>query len=355
MQNQIMTHLGDGGRIMMTKDEIAEDILKGTNDASDRARIPALTKEEQEQLLDIFCEPGRIVSVSPGEEVIVSDDSCSMTYYADQENSGIGIPMSRPSAVLNWERAACGDTCCMGHNDFSYKPAKAVIHYEANEYYTTSQSTTIPLFYGSQPNLGLYFRPDGPFDNPAELLPMGKIEEARQAQVDAKKQLKDDLIYIGKELNQIGCEAMNFDTCGSAGDADMAAALEAVQELKKIAPNMYAELGMASEFVLGMHGEIYFNDTRLAGLYPHQLVKVAEDAGVDIFGPTVNVNTTESTPWNLSRSVTMVKATAEVANIPIHPNVGMGVCGVPLYEVPPVSAVTRVSKSLVQIGMADGL
>ena len=355
MQNQVMTHMGDGGRIMMTKDEIAEDILRGTNDASDRAKIPALSKAEQEQLLDIFCEPGRIVSVSPGNEVVTSDDGCSMTLYADQENSGIGIPMSRPTAVLNWERATCGDTCSMGHIDYSFKPVKSVIHYETNEYYSTSQMTTIPMFYGSQPNMGLYFRPDGPFDNPAELLPLGKIEEARQAQIDAKKQLRDDLNYIGKELNKVGCEGMNFDTSGSAGDADMAAALEAVRDLKKIAPNMYIELGMASEFVLGMHGEIFFDETRLAGLYPHQLVKVAEAAGVDIFGPTVNVVSTESTPWNLSRSVTMVKATAEVAQIPIHPNVGMGVCGVPLYEAPPVSAVTRCSKALVEIGMADGL
>ena len=44
-----------------------------------------------------------------------------------------------------------------------------------------------------------------------------------------------------------------------------------------------------------------------------------------------------------------------VADIPVHPNVGMGVCGVPMFEVPPVDAVTRASKSLVQSGKADGL
>jgi len=69
----------------------------------------------------------------------------------------------------------------------------------------------------------------------------------------------------------------------------------------------------------------------------------------------VNVNASESTAWNLSRAVTFVKATTAVANIPVHPNVGMGVCGVPMVEIPPIDSVTRVAKALVEIGKADGL
>ncbi len=75
----------------------------------------------------------------------------------------------------------------------------------------------------------------------------------------------------------------------------------------------------------------------------------------DIFGPAINVNSSESIPWNLARAVTFVKATVDVARIPVHPNVGMGVCGIPVFEVPPIDAVTRAAKSLVQIGKADGL
>jgi dimethylamine--corrinoid protein Co-methyltransferase len=53
---------------------------------------------------------------------------------------------------------------------------------------------------------------------------------------------------------------------------------------------------MAGEFVLGMHGEMTHNGVRLAGLYPHNLVKIAQDAGVDIFGPTINTVSTKSIP-----------------------------------------------------------
>ena len=57
----------------------------------------------------------------------------------------------------------------------------------------------------------------------------------------------------------------------------------------------------------------------------------------------------------IARTATFVKAAVEAANIPIHVNVGMGVGGVPMLEAPPIDSVTRASKSLVQIGKADGL
>jgi dimethylamine--corrinoid protein Co-methyltransferase len=44
-----------------------------------------------------------------------------------------------------------------------------------------------------------------------------------------------------------------------------------------------------------------------------------------------------------------------VADVPVHVNVGMGVCGIPMMEQPPIDSVTRVSKALVQLGKADGL
>ena len=222
-------------------------------------------------------------------------------------------------------------------------------------YYTSSLSTTVPLFYGAQPNLGLYFQPDGPFPNAAELLPLGKIDAARKAQEDAAEALKEDMIFVGKRLNEMGCEGLNFDTAASSGDADFHATLEAVRELKKSCPNMSLIVGMSSEFVLGMHGEMFFDGQRLAGMFPHKQVKIVEVAGADIFGPAINVNTSRTVPWNLSRAVTFVKNTVEEARIPVHPNVGMGVCGIPMMIETPIDCVTRAAKALALIGKADGL
>jgi dimethylamine--corrinoid protein Co-methyltransferase len=186
-------------------------------------------------------------------------------------------------------------------------------------------------------------------------MPLGKIDEARKAQEEAAEALKEDMIFVGKKMYEMGCEGLNFDTAASSGDADFYATLEAVRELKKSCPNMSLIVGMASEFVLGMHGKMRFDEQQLAGLFPHQQVKIVEAAGADIFGPAINVNTSKTMPWNLSKATTFVKHTVEQAKIPVHPNVGMGVCGIPMMVETPIDCVTRTAKALAMIGMADGL
>ena len=355
MTNDILSRMGDGERLWMPAEEIREDIQDGTEDAAEKGGVPALTEAEQEQLFDILAEPSRMVSVNPGEEVIVSDDGCTMSFYSGEDGGGVGTPLSRLQAVLTYERACGADTTSLGHSDYSYKPVKPVINYEANEYYNISQQTTAPFFYGAQPNLGLYFQPDGPCPNAAELMPLGKIDEARQSQERAAEYLRDDLVFVARKLAAVGLEGLNFDTSGSAGDADFLAALEAAERIKAEVPDLPILMGAAGEFVIGMHGEVTYKGTRLAGLYPQDQVQIIEAAGADIYGMAVNTATTESVAWNLSRAVTFLKAATAAAKIPVHANVGMGVCGVPMMTQPPIDSVSRVSKALVQIGKADGL
>jgi dimethylamine--corrinoid protein Co-methyltransferase len=147
--------MGDGRRVSMLTAEIKDDILLGSKDAAERGKIPELTAEEMETLFDIFADPNRIVSVAPGEEVVVTDDGCTMIFYGNQENSGQGLPLSRVNSVLTYERVCAADTASIGHTDYSCKPVKPIISKELNDYFTASQVTTIPLFYGTQPNMGL--------------------------------------------------------------------------------------------------------------------------------------------------------------------------------------------------------
>lgn len=339
MKETISTRMGDGQRVFMPKTAVKEDLLKGTKDAAEKGSIPELTSDDLEQLFDIFAEPSRVVSVSPGSEVIVTDDGCNMSFYSAQDSGGVGIPLTRLQAVLTHERACAADTTSIGHGDYSFKPIKPIINYETHEYYNASMLTTVPLFYGAQPNLGLYFRPDGPFPNPWELMNQGEIKASFQAQEAAAEKLTRDIVFVGKKLSEVGCEGINLDTAGSAGDVDFYAALQAVVALKQAAPEMGVELGSSGEFIMGMHGEIRFDGKRVAGMYPHQQVKAAEAAGVDIYGPAVNTDTAKSIPWNLARAVTFVKQTVFVANIPVHVNVGMGVGGIPMLDEPPIDCV----------------
>lgn len=352
---EILTRMGDGERITMSVNQVKEDLEAGTRDAADRGKIPELTPEDLELLLDIFMDKSRIVGVSPGEEVVLSHDIGTLRLMGDQANSGVGIPLSRLQGILVHERAFAADTMELGHIDYSFKPVKPLITMEMQEYETASLITIVPLFYGAMPNLGTYFRPDGPFGNPSDLLPQGKIQEARDAQLEAAEDATRDMAYISEKMYEIGCDGINFDTTAAAGDAEFYATLQAIEALKKEIPSLTVEVGMAGEFILGIHGELFFKEQRLAGMYPHRQVKMVEAAGADIFGPVVNTNTSKSMPWNLARAVTFVKHTVEVSSIPIHVNVGMGVGGVPVFETPPIDCVTRTSKAMVQVAKVDGL
>jgi len=186
-------------------------------------------------------------------------------------------------------------------------------------------------------------------------LPKGKIKEARDSYAQQIELAVKDMVYVGSHMYESGADGINFDTTAAAGDAEFYAALQATEILKSKYPDMCIQMGMAAEFVVGMHGELFYDGVRLAGLYPREQMKIAAKAGVTIFGVTTNIVTNKSLPWNIARAVTFAKSCTEEAIIPVHACVGMGVGGVPLTLAPPVDALTRASKALVEIGNLDGL
>jgi len=104
-----------------------------------------------------------------------------------------------------------------------------------------------------------------------------------------------------------------------------------------------------------MHGELEYEGVRLAGLWPLDQMKLATKAGVTIFGPAVNVNTSKSVAWNVARTLTIVKPATDASTVPVHLNGGMGVGGVPMHILPPIDATSRASRAAVDILRLDGL
>jgi len=334
----------------MTAEEIKKDIADGMKDASNRGKIPEISTEEQERLFEIITMEGNIVGVRRGEEVVsTSDSGCfKLSYQAN-------IPIDRSTCVLINERVLGLDSVDIGNIDYSFKTVKPILHDEAKTMEIALAQAVIPVLYGGMPDLGRYTKPDGPVDNWAELMPMGKVKEALIAQEEAVEHSVKDIVYIAEGMEAVGADGINLDTCGASGDADFLSALISCERIKEKYPDFGVEIGMAGEFVMGMHGRLEFNGTRLAGLYPHDQVKVAEKAGANIFGPVVNTNSNKSFSWNIARAVTFVKACSEAANIPVHVNVGMGVGGTPMAYVPPTDVVSRAAKALVEITKIDGL
>ena len=205
------------------------------------------------------------------------------------------------------------------------------------------------------PNLPLYSQPDGPYPNPMDLLPAGKIAEARESYEGAIAHSVKDIVYVCSAMHECGADAIILDTVGAAGDPDFLAALMATEQLKAKYPDICIELAMAGEFVLGMHGELTYQGERLAGMYAHDQVRMAQKAGATIFGPVCNTRVNKTAPWNTAHAITYTKACCEITDIPIHVNMGMGVGAMTMHEHVPVDVSSRQSKAMVEICRLDGL
>jgi len=343
------TRMGDGFRTEMTEAEIRKDIEAGTQDAANRGKVEAMTEEDIRYLLEIFKCPDRSVGVQRGNEVVLSYDSATTKFKR------CNVSVSKIQSLQIYERLLGSDMLELAHIDYSYKPVKPIVVFEQPILEQALLMTIPPLLYGAMPNLGLYSQPDGPSPNPGDLLPKGMIKEARASYEEQIEYSVKDMVYIASRMYEAGADGINFDTTAAAGDAEFYATLKAIETLKKKYPAMCVQMGMASEFVLGMHGELYYDGVRLAGLYPRQQLEMAQKVGVTIYGPAINIVTNKSLPWNLARSVTFIKSCTDVAKIPIHGCVGMGVCGVPLALSVPLDALTRASKALVDLTRLDGL
>lgn len=346
---KIMTRMGDGFPVEMDPDELRGALEAGSEDAADRGKIAPLTKEELQYLYDLFATKARFTAVEPGNEIVLTYDGAPLKMMRT------ALMVHRVQTAQIYEKLLGADTLEAGHVDYSFKSVKPIVGTEQTMLEQILMNTHPPLFYGAMPNLGLYSQPDGPFPNPSELLPMGKIKEAQESYELAVEDAVKDIVFVSSAMYESGADGINLDTVGAAGDADFLAGLKATEILKQKYPDICIELGMAGEFILGLHSELKFHGERLAGMYAHDQVRVAEKAGVTIFGPVANIKVSRSIPWNLARAITFTKACCEVAHIPIHANMGMGVGGVPMTNHPPVDITSRASKAMVEICRLDGL
>ena len=344
MENRLPTRLGDGSLTYMTPSELRSELEQGTQAGASRAKVPPLTADELDHLLEIWASPARFTAVDIGDEVVLTYDG-----------SGSKTVGTRTQDLLIYEQMMGADSVELAHVDYSFKAIKTILPYEAQNMKDAQLVLTAPVMYGAMPNLGLYSQPDGPVPNWSELLPLTRIDEARAAQEEAIEHAVKDMVQVADVMWEAGADGIDFDTAGAAGDADLLATLLAVEKIRAKHPDMGIEVGMAGEFVLGVHGQLEYEGVRLAGLWPREQMQLVRQAGATIYGPAVNVNTRKSGAWNIARALTLVKPCTDVAEIPVHMNAGMGVGGVPMSSYLPLDAVSRASRACVDILRLDGL
>jgi len=344
METRVPTRMGDGFMVEMTRSELRADIEAATQEAARRSKAPPLTAAEQEHLLDIYASRVAFTAVDIGEQVVLSCDG------GGSKMTGTDI-----QDLLESEQRLGQDILELWHIEYSYKAIKTILPFQQQVMQNAQLMLTAPIQYGAQPNLAFYSRPDGPCPNWFELLPRGDIAGARVAVEEAMEYATQDFVYVADGMIEAGADGVDFDTTGGAGDADLFSTLRAVRHIREAYPQAGIELGMAGEFVIGVHGELEWEGRRLAGMWPREQLEVAQEAGVTIFGPAVNIRSGRSCCWNAAYSLTVIKPCMEVARIPVHVNVGEGVCGVPVNGYPGEDAVSRAAKAHVEILRCDGL
>ena len=266
--------MGDGSLVEMTRSEIKADLEEGTQLAAKRAKVEPLTQDELDHLLDIYASSARFTAVDIGDEVIMSNDGTGTKHIGN-----------RVQDLQTYEQVVGIDMVELWQIDYSYKAVKTNVAHEGQTMKIAQMLCTNPIQYGAMPDLGRYSKPDGPIDNWSELLPLMKVDEARAAQLEACDMLVDDINFVADHMIEAGADGIDMDTTGAAGDADFLAGLTACRKLREKYPWLGIEIGMASEFVLGMHGQLTFDGERLAGMWPKDQVRMVQAAGASIYGP----------------------------------------------------------------------
>jgi len=285
MEAKIVTRMGDGSRLEMTASEIRADIEDGVAAAVKRAKVPPLTSDEIDHLCDIFTSSTRFSAVDVGDEnrALVGRYLQHRRRLHDRQSARLPEQPRR-----RHPRAGRLRLLLQGRQD--HRHARGAQH----------EDGAVQLHGAAQlrrhARLGALLPARRPITNWSELMPLGRIDEARASQEAAIELAMEDMLYVCDHLWEGGADGMDFDTAGASGDADLLATLRTVETLRERYPYMGLQVGMASEMVLGMHGQLEYKGRRLAGMWPHDQMQVVQEAGATIFGPAVNVNTTRRSP-----------------------------------------------------------
>ena len=161
MENSYPTRDGDGSLVHMTRSQLRSELEEGTQAAAARAKVPPLTTDELDHLLEIWASPARFSAVDIGDEVVLTYDG-----------SGSKTVGTRTQDLLIYEQMMGADSVELAHVDYSFKAVKTILPHEAQNMKDAQLVLTAPVMYGAMPNLGLYCRPDGPVPNWSELLPL---------------------------------------------------------------------------------------------------------------------------------------------------------------------------------------
>ena len=344
LEPKIPTRMGDGSLVEMTRSEIKADLEGGTQIAAKKARVAELTQDELDHLLDIYASAARFTAVDIGDEVVMSNDGTGTKHIGN-----------RVQDLQCYETLLGVDMVELWQIDYSYKAIKTNVAHEGQSMKIAQTLLTNPVQYGAMPDLGRYSKPDGPIPNWSELLPHG--QDRRGARRRRKRPPRCSSRTSTSSPTQWSRPAPTASTWTRPG--------------RPATPTSSPPSGPAACCARSTRGwasrsawppsscsACTASSSSTASAWPACGPRTScawcRQAGASIYGPAVNINTGKSTAWNIARAITFIKPAIEIAEIPVHVNVGMGVGGVPTCVYPPADATRRATKAFVEILKIDG-
>ena len=117
---RVPTRMGDGTFTHLTRSEIRADLVAGSEIAAKRAKVPLLTDDEIDHLLEIYASPLRFIGVDVGEEIVLSCDGTGMKTHA-----------TRIQDLQSYEQWMGADLLELCVGDYSLKVVRTILAYEA--------------------------------------------------------------------------------------------------------------------------------------------------------------------------------------------------------------------------------
>ena len=281
MTATIKTRLGDGSLIELSPADLRVDLESGTAAAATRAKVAPLTEDELAHLFDIFASNSRFTGVDIGDEVVLSIDG-----------SGNADSGSVVDGLLQWQNHLGADIVELWNHDYSFKAVKTVLSFEtqAMRRRAAEPGRARPVRGDARPRALLDARRTRARTGPSCSPRAGSTRLVRRRSSPSSTP------------SATWCSSPR--ACGRPGPTP---SISTRQELRatptssrrcgpsKVLPPEYPdigiEVGMATEFVLGMHGELAYAGRRLAGMWAADQLAMATQAGATVFGPAVTVDT----------------------------------------------------------------
>ena len=116
---KILTRMGDNSNVEFTRDELRQEFIDGSEFAAKKAKVPELTQDELDHLLDIYASAARFTAVDIGEEVVLSNDGTGTKHIGN-----------RVQDLQSYETLLGVDMPELWQADYSYKAVKTNVAHE---------------------------------------------------------------------------------------------------------------------------------------------------------------------------------------------------------------------------------